>query len=195
MPHFNPLPIMPKERKASIAGYAPVLAPYPITVTSTSATRNASIWNSADDEILLQARASGLNWGPIHQRHFPNKTPNACRKRHERLVEKRQGEDWDAPKLETLALEYAAVRREMWETLAVRLGEKWSLVEAKVSCVAPICLSVIAYLDTVHGERTQKSPHNCPDCAEEGGWCSGYRRGRTRYRPPQRLWYRLGLRC
>lgn len=105
-------------------------APYP--TTSTSASRNAAIWNPTDDEVLLQARASGLNWQPIASRHFPNKTANACRKRHERLIERRHVEDWDARKLELLAQEYVACRKEMWEMLASRVGERWAVVEAKV---------------------------------------------------------------
>jgi hypothetical protein len=90
-------------------------------------------WIPADDETLLQARASGLNWAPIQQQFFPNKTPNACRKRHERLMEKRSAEDYDGVRLETLARAYAEVRKEMWGVLANRVGEKWGVVEQKVS--------------------------------------------------------------
>jgi hypothetical protein len=105
--------------------------PYP--TTGAASARNAAIWSTADDEILLQARSSGLNWQPIASRHFPNKTANACRKRHERLVERRHVEDWDTNKLELLAHEYMACRKEMWEILASRLGERWGVIEAKVS--------------------------------------------------------------
>ncbi|KAI7538060.1 hypothetical protein KC331_g10581 [Hortaea werneckii] len=121
---------MPKEIKPAAPRTAPV-APYPVAPTSTTGIRNAAIWSAADDEILLQARASGLNWQPIANRHFPNKTANACRKRHERLIERRHVEDWDAEKLELLAHEYMICRREMWETLANRIGERWAVVEAK----------------------------------------------------------------
>ena len=114
-------------RHASISS-----APYPVPDTSNSSSRNAAIWSSSDDDILLQARQSGLNWKPIADRHFPNKTANACRKRHERLIERRHVEDWDAQKLEQLAHEYLAVRKEMWELLASRVGERWAVVEAKV---------------------------------------------------------------
>lgn len=107
--------------------------PYPSPLpSSNSVQRNAAIWSSADDEILLQARASNLNWLPIANQHFPNKTANACRKRHERLMERRHVEDWDSQRLELLAQEYLACRKEMWEVLASRLGERWSVVEAKV---------------------------------------------------------------
>lgn len=121
---------MPKETKASMAPHTALSTPYP--TLAAAAPRSAAIWNATDDEILLQARAAGLNWQPIASRHFPNKTANACRKRHERLVERRQVEDWDAEKLELLAQEYLAVRKEMWEVLASRMGERWSVVEAKV---------------------------------------------------------------
>ena len=72
-----------------------------------------------------------MNWQPIASRHFPNKTANACRKRHERLIERRHVDDWDAQKLELLAQEYLSVRKEMWEILAARLGERWTVIEAK----------------------------------------------------------------
>jgi len=75
-----------------------------------------------------------MNWQPIANRNFPNKTANACRKRHERLIERRHVEDWDAEKLEMLAQEYVVIRKEMWEVLALRVGERWTTVEAKV-CV------------------------------------------------------------
>ncbi|KAI7169216.1 hypothetical protein KC319_g7730 [Hortaea werneckii] len=121
---------MPKEIKPAAPRTAPV-TPYPVAPTSSTGIRNAAIWSAADDEILLQARASGLNWQPIANRHFPNKTANACRKRHERLIERRHVEDWDAEKLELLAHEYMICRKEMWETLANRIGERWAVVEAK----------------------------------------------------------------
>jgi len=122
---------MPKEVRPAPSAYIKASTPYPIT--SAAASRSAGIWNAADDEVLMAARAGGLNWLPIARLHFPNKTANACRKRHERLVERRQAEDWDAQKLEGLAQEYMAVHREMWEILASRVGEKWTVVEAKVS--------------------------------------------------------------
>ncbi|KAK3643291.1 hypothetical protein LTR56_010247 [Elasticomyces elasticus] len=121
---------MPKEIRPSMARPNSAAAvPYPAPSTATQ--RNAAIWSVADDDVLMQARASGLNWQPIASRHFPNKTANACRKRHERLIERRHVEDWDAQKLELLAQEYAAVRKEMWEILASRVGERWAVLEAK----------------------------------------------------------------
>lgn len=109
---------------------ASTTAPYP--QVGGAAQRNAAIWSTSDDEILLRARASGLNWQPIASKNFPNKTANACRKRHERLIERRHVDDWDNQKLELLAREYLACRKEMWEILAARLGERWNVIEAKV---------------------------------------------------------------
>lgn len=80
----------------------------------------------------MNARAQGLNWAPIQSTYFPNKTPNACRKRHERLMDRRNSDDWDALKLENLAKEYMTMRRDIWAPLAARTGDKWTVVEAKV---------------------------------------------------------------
>nr|OQO17502.1 hypothetical protein B0A51_13294 [Rachicladosporium sp. CCFEE 5018] len=132
MPYLRHLPIMPKETRVPSTRHAQsIQTPYPQVTTSTSSQRNAAIWSTADDEILLRARASGLNWQPIAGKHFPNKTANACRKRHERLIERRHVDDWDNQKLDLLAQEYLACRKEMWEILAARIGERWSVVEAK----------------------------------------------------------------
>jgi len=48
-------------------------------------------------------------------------------------MERKNADDWDGVKVETLAKEYMDVRREMWTILADRLGEKWQLIEQKVS--------------------------------------------------------------
>jgi hypothetical protein len=137
MPYLNNLPIMPKEARSNMSySAASTTAPYP--QPNAVAQRNAAIWSTSDDEVLLRARASGLNWQPIASRNFPNKTANACRKRHERLIERRHVDDWDNQKLELLAQEYLACRKEMWEMLAARLGERWSVVEAKVSANEPL---------------------------------------------------------
>ncbi|CAO2657440.1 Nn.00g035660.m01.CDS01 [Neocucurbitaria sp. VM-36] len=95
-----------------------------------SGTRSSS-WSAKDDEILIQARAQGLNWNQIGPKHFPSKTPNACRKRHERLMERQNAEQWDGVKLDVLAQAYMEARRDMWSILAARVGEKWQLVEQK----------------------------------------------------------------
>ena len=128
---------MPKESRPSTTSHRQS----PLSVTQIrksrsaephSGSRNTTNWNPADDEILLAARAAGLNWQLTATRHFPNKTANACRKRHERLVERRTHEDWDSRRLDALALGYMNYRKELWMPLAAKVGERWNIVEAKV---------------------------------------------------------------
>lgn len=158
------LPIMPKDTRHS-SGHENqrVSAPYPQLEAPSSSNRATAIWSAADDAVLLRARASGLNWQPIAARHFPNKTANACRKRHERLVERRQAEDWDTQKLELLAQEYMICRRQMWETLAAKLGERWNVVEAKVR---PAYVNAEPNADKyiVHGERSEEPAVHSTHC-------------------------------
>lgn len=99
--------------------------------TAGGGTRTSS-WSAKDDEVLIQARAQGLNWNQISPKHFPMKSANACRKRHERLMERQNAEQWDGVKLDILSQAYMDARREMWCVLAARVGEKWTLVEQKV---------------------------------------------------------------
>ncbi|MCJ1383515.1 hypothetical protein MMC17_006629 [Xylographa soralifera] len=93
--------------------------------------RPSSAWTYEDDELLILSRAQGMNWAPIANTHFPNKTPNACRKRHERLMEMRNSEKWDGVRLEDLARFYVETRESMWTILAAKVGEKWQHVETK----------------------------------------------------------------
>ncbi|KAI8937788.1 hypothetical protein NX059_005486 [Plenodomus lindquistii] len=119
---------MPKIDKASASHHRSSVST--ASAAGGSGTRSSS-WTTKDDEILTQARAQGLNWNQIGPKHFPSKTPNACRKRHERLMERQNAEQWDGVKLDVLAQAYMEVRREMWSILAARVGEKWQLVETK----------------------------------------------------------------
>lgn len=104
-----------------------------------------------------------MNWQPIASKNFPTRTANACRKRHERLMERRNVEDWDGEKLEMLGREYMEVRREMWGLLAARLGERWAVIEAKVSST----YSTSSLSDTANRDhsawrkdsRTSRMPH------------------------------------
>lgn len=93
---------------------------------------SSGAWTPQDDATLLQARASGHNWNQIQAMYFPGKTGNACRKRHERLMERKGTDDWDTRKLERLSKEYMSMRKEIWQPLARRCGEKWNVVEQKV---------------------------------------------------------------
>jgi hypothetical protein len=88
-------------------------------------------WSQDDDRTLLVLRAMGKNWNQIQEAAFPSKTVNTCRKRHERLIEHGQTE-FDNRKLDRLCAEYMTMRKETWQPLASRYGEKWDVVEMQV---------------------------------------------------------------
>ncbi|KAE8551077.1 hypothetical protein TMatcc_009170 [Talaromyces marneffei ATCC 18224] len=94
-----------------------------------SGTNHASNWSYHDDTVLINARARGQGWSQIQKEHFLNKTANACRKRHERLVAKRRGTEWNQEMLEKLSTEYSRCREQIWQPLANAIGEKWQDVE------------------------------------------------------------------
>lgn len=132
VPHSATVPVsMPAQ---GYEQYAPAVATQPPPMPHRP---SSGAWSQQDDQNLLTARQQGLNWAQIQSRYFPNKSPNACRKRHERLLERRGADDWDARKLEQLAKDYMSMRREIWQGLAARTGEKWSVVEAKVCSSSP----------------------------------------------------------
>ncbi|PTB65842.1 hypothetical protein BBK36DRAFT_1141776 [Trichoderma citrinoviride] len=115
----------------STSAPSPTLPMPPVQTSASQHRPSSGAWNPQDDQQLLQARMQGLNWNQIRDQYFQSKTPNACRKRHERLMERRGADDWDARKMQTLAKEYMSMRKEIWSGLAARTGEKWSVVEAK----------------------------------------------------------------
>ena len=132
----SPLSPEPKlERSSADHAQLPMNTPqYTMSLQSpfTSIRPSSGVWNPQDDQTLMAVRAQGMNWAPIQQAYFPSKTPNACRKRHERLMEERNANDWDGLKLETLAKNYMCMRREIWLGLATETSEKWNIVEQKV---------------------------------------------------------------
>ena len=147
---------MPKAAKNIATNTTHRTTPYPITTTTSSAPstmapqgtsptalsheRHASqSWPPQNDELLIRARQRGMNWQPIAHTYFPEKSANACRKRHERLMEKaKANETWEGVKMETLARAYDDVREQIWKILADRVGEKWQIVETKV-CIPEHC--------------------------------------------------------
>ncbi len=86
----------------------------------------------------MQARSMNMAWGAIHEKHFPTKTANACRKRYERLMLKRRGTDWDEDRTARLAMAYKGMREQTWSPLAKELGERWEHVEKAVSCLCNV---------------------------------------------------------
>lgn len=123
---------MPKTYRAASHSHRSNPIPVAMTEPALTGTRVTSTWTAEEDQTLLNARASGMNWPPLAQRHFPTKTGNACRKRHERLIERRNAENWGGIKAETLARQYMIFRAEIWKPLADSLGEKWQVIEVKV---------------------------------------------------------------
>lgn len=146
------------------------VAPPPIPHRASSGA-----WSPQDDQNLLSARQQGLNWAQIRSTYFPNKTPNACRKRHERLMERKGADDWDVRKFEKIAKEYMSMRKELWQPLAHKTGEKWNVVEARVSSPAAPLINVIhakAYQCMNSGlKNMQNAARACArrDRAEVGG--------------------------
>ena len=119
----------------SAVGPRPAGSDHNAATMSPGADRPSTAWTAEDDTRLMQCRTKGMNWGAIAN-HFPGKTPNACRKRHERLMERRNAESWDGARVEDLARAYLDSREQMWKLVADRVGEKWQTVEAKVRWIA-----------------------------------------------------------
>src|ERR1700759_5759217 len=91
---------------------------------SRAQARINAAWSDEDDSILWTARAQGKNWQEICDEHFQTKTANACRKRHERLRDMRQQEDFDieGPRFPELTNADCDVREDMWTVLARHLN-------------------------------------------------------------------------
>lgn len=122
-------------------------------VSPTTPRAAAGPWQPEDDAQLIEARKQSMNWANISQQHFPEKTANACRKRHERLMAKSHAhEDWDPTKLENMAVAYVAHRERMWKTLGDAIDENWKVVEIKVS-TASLRLRSDLNDSLVYGER------------------------------------------
>ena len=112
----------------------PPIAP-PTTTAFPTPPPTSGNWSIEDDAQLQQARRQGMNWQPIATQYFPTKTANACRKRHERLMERAQADKAAVPdqsEVNSLAKIYCEMREEVWKVMASRLGEDWKTVEAKV---------------------------------------------------------------
>ncbi|CCE29932.1 hypothetical protein E4U22_003191 [Claviceps purpurea] len=125
-PDFTPLQISTTQKVSH--------SPYPVevpTLISTQRRAASGAWKVPDDNRLIMARMEGLNWNQIKDAYFPSKSANACRKRHERVVQRKSTEDWDTRKLQLLAKEYMRMRKQIWSGLAARTGERWNVVEAK----------------------------------------------------------------
>ena len=140
-------------------------------LTPASGDRHESnkTWGPDEDETLLLARQRGLNWAPIAETYFPTKTPNACRKRHERLLVKNTATgDWDSAKVEALARSYMELREEMWKILAIKLNEKWEIVEKKVINQLKNRCEILTKTWIVHGKGPQNPQKSWPHRYSKG---------------------------
>ena len=104
--------------------------------------QSSSGWSAEDDKLLMRAHQQGLNWQPIASQYFPAKTANACRKRHERLMEKLNNHiEWNDVKVEMLDKAYVELRETIWRMVADKVGEKWQNVEAEVRIILFKCIT------------------------------------------------------
>lgn len=156
------------------------------TASAAGGGARSSTWSQQDDDLLIKSRAQGLNWNQIAPKHFPTKSANACRKRHERLMEKQNAEQWDGVRLEVLAEAYNEVRSEMWRILGAKVGEKWQLVEQKVckACLNPqngsnIWSCIVLISSAVHGEGVEKPHASVPPGTKKTGYIRNQRRQRS----------------
>ncbi|KAL8672508.1 MAG: hypothetical protein Q9168_003046 [Polycauliona sp. 1 TL-2023] len=135
---------------------------------NTSEPHSSTPWPPAADDQLMQARQQGLNWLTIAETYFPQKTANACRKRHERLIEKRNNVgDWNGVKFEEVARAYREVREDMWRILADRVNEKWSVVESK--CMERGLKNLASMGRTRKDRSGQLEQMNQPDLHDDSG--------------------------
>ncbi|KAJ9615563.1 hypothetical protein H2200_001638 [Cladophialophora chaetospira] len=86
-------------------------------------------WNPEEDNVLLEAKSRGMSWEEIHRTHFPVKSANACRKRHERVLAKMRNTDWDDARIQRVTDAYKRHRHEIWTPLCNELNESLSDVE------------------------------------------------------------------
>ncbi|KIW65268.1 hypothetical protein PV04_07541 [Phialophora macrospora] len=86
-------------------------------------------WNNDEDSILMEAKLKGMSWEEIHRQHFPGKSANACRKRHERVLAKVRNTNWDEARIQRVTDAYHKHRSSIWAPLCNELGESLSDVE------------------------------------------------------------------
>ncbi|RMD39707.1 hypothetical protein DV735_g5426, partial [Chaetothyriales sp. CBS 134920] len=124
--------------------------------------QQAAPWTNGEDALLLDAKSKGLGWNDIHERYFPTKSGNACRKRHERLMVKLRTTDWDETRVRRVWNEYVreGVRREFWEPIAQRCGEQWEDVERV--CFQQGLKGIRASSQTHHHSRSRSSASSRP---------------------------------
>lgn len=139
--------------------YGKQVANTTISTSSDFARNTANPWTPEGDARLVEARKKGMEWGPISKTYFPSKTANACRKRHERLMDKSRSNDdsWDSAKSEAMEIAYYKFRERLWKVVAEEINESWQSVEAKVDedlISTPDTRLLTSFL--VYGERLEE---------------------------------------
>ena len=81
----NQAPVMPVETNPKSSSRHP---------SSRTDYSRINTWGADDDRVLIKARKEGFTMADIASSYFPTKTPNACRKRHNRLMQKRVADAW-----------------------------------------------------------------------------------------------------
>jgi hypothetical protein len=109
----------------------------PPTDQAKLSSRSNTVWTEEQDNILFAARARNQNWNDIRDRYFPEKTPNACRKRHERIRMMREADEFrqGGSKFAELASAYCEYREQMWSSFAKESGFddiNWEILERRV---------------------------------------------------------------
>jgi hypothetical protein len=96
--------------------------------------KSTGSWNWASDATLRRARIAGESWKQICAKYFAGKrTPNACRKRHERLTHKDYTNALNGALLDHFVVTYFNAREAMWSIVAETLKCKdWREIELKV---------------------------------------------------------------
>lgn len=91
-------------------------------------------WTAAEDSSLLQFRSEGMDWNEMAEQCLPNRSPVACRARHEYLIKfQKRGDNRDDDLLPEIAISYQLLRQEIWQPLAKRTGKPWDRLEQIVS--------------------------------------------------------------
>ena len=109
------------------------------SIQPTAHERASAAWSPEDDSLLWDARENRkLGW-PQTAELFQGKSPNACRKRYERLKLQKAPDEWEGAKFDALAEVYVRCREEMWKRIAEQLGDRetrWQTLEQQV-CHGP----------------------------------------------------------
>ncbi|PHH54697.1 hypothetical protein CFIMG_003413RAa [Ceratocystis fimbriata CBS 114723] len=87
-------------------------------------------WSAAEDSLLEELRRRRGRWCEIAKK-FKGKSANACRKRYERIQQRKaMSEKNDALDKTRVAVAYWEAREEMWKVLESRMpGMKWDKLE------------------------------------------------------------------